>query len=68
MQPQSTFRSEAMRRYPSAEVIGDGPYGAVLDGGRVIDLYPTRAQAAWNGDTVEYFGREFKHRMDTEKD
>lgn len=68
MEPQSTFRTEAKRRYPSAAVIGDGSWGAVLNGGRIVDLYQTYLQAAWNGDTVEYFGREFKHRMDTEKD
>ena len=67
-QVQSVFRTEAKRRYPSAEVIGDGPWGVVLDAGKFVDLYPTRAQAAWNGDSVEYFGREFKHRMDTERD
>ena len=68
MEKESTYRTCARAKYPSATIIGDGAWGVVLDGGRIVDLYQTYLQAAWNGDTVEYFGREFKHRMDTEKD
>ena len=65
----STFRTAARIRYPGAMIVGDGPWGAILDHGKIVDLYPTRAQAAWNGDSwIEYFGKEFRHRMDTEKD
>ncbi len=67
MAEQSTFRTEAQRRYPGAQVIGDGAYGVILDDGKIVDLYPTRAQAAWNGDVwIEFFGREFHHKMDRE--
>jgi hypothetical protein len=62
MEPQSTFRTKAHDRYPTAEVIGDGPWGAILQDGKVVDLYPTRAQAAWNGDGVEYFGPKAEPR------
>lgn len=56
MEKESTYRTCARAKYPSATIIGDGAWGVVLDGGRIVDLYQTYLQAAWNGDTVEHFG------------
>jgi len=60
MEQQSTFRTEAQRRYPGATLIGDGAYGVILNDGRItVQLLPTAEHAkrfAGGGFRVVYFG------------
>jgi hypothetical protein len=77
MAEQSTFRTEAQRRYPTATLCNVGPYGVVLNGGRiVIEMFRTYEDAkkfAGGVFRIEYFGpkvepKPFRHKMDTEDD
>jgi hypothetical protein len=77
MEPQSTFRTEALRRYPTATLCNDGPWGVVLNGGHIcIEMFRTYEDAkkfAGGGFRIENFGpkvepRPFRHKMDTEED
>jgi len=79
MADQSTYRTEAQRRYPKAILCGDGEWGVLMSDGRLhIDLLPTLEQAkklAGGYFRIEYFGerppvaaRPFRHKMDREED
>lgn len=60
MADQSTFRTEALRRYPKASLCSDGPWGVILFDGRThVELFPTFEAAkkfAGGGFRIEFFG------------
>lgn len=60
MESTSTFRTEAQRRYPTATVWGDGPFGVVMYDGRThVQMFQTLEEArkfAGGGFRVENFG------------
>ena len=75
--PESTFRTAALARYPKATLCGEGPWAVILYDGRThIEFFQTPEEArrfAGGGFRIEFFGerpapREFKHRMDRERD
>jgi len=47
VEQQSTFRSEALRRYPNvATLLGDGPWAVLMNDGRLhIRLFRTQGEA-----------------------